>query len=227
MSLILEFATAKEPVDRSVEPVDVDGLSGWGGGEREGRKFRVLLEGSLSAGASLTRPEWRSCAFAGNHHWDLFISAIVSLSKAHPHLPGGLASCTWIHPVVLYTENPCDDGSFVLRWGSYSMSTSWWLWKTLSHLSQTPKLTSIWIQLTVPFKHMCFLKLVNFLTVSPAVGIIYKFVLIRFALTSSPQGQPFLHSCGFLEGFFTTFCLSQTALLRFLMALLLLGGFSC
>lgn len=93
--------------------MDVDGLSGQQGDEKE-----VLLEDSLSAGASLTRAEGHSHALV--RYTPLgFIH--LGLSMTHPHLPGGLASCTcvvtWIHPVVSYTENPRDDCSFVLWWG--------------------------------------------------------------------------------------------------------------
>lgn len=88
----------------------VDSLSHQGGDDK-----KVLLEYFLSARASLTRPEWHSHALVGYTPLG-FIH--LGLSKTQPHLPGGLAFCTcivtWIHPVVSYTENPCDDCSFVL-----------------------------------------------------------------------------------------------------------------
>lgn len=69
----------------------------------------------------------------GTHHWDLYFSA---LSKAHPHFPGSLAFCTcvvtWVHPVVSYTKNPCDDCS-----GSFSICL---------HLDGIEKLFIIWVK---------------------------------------------------------------------------------
>ena len=94
--------------------MDVNGLSGQGGGEKEGRKFIVLWEGSRSMGANL-KARMTQMYICGVHTAGRCTSAVALLSKAHPHLPGGLASCAcvvaWIHPVVLHTENPCGDWS--------------------------------------------------------------------------------------------------------------------
>ena len=86
---LAEFAAAahvhKDLTDRFLEPMDVVSLSGRGGGEREAWKFSYLGR-FFECWCKASRPEWHSCAFIGKNQLYVFISAIVFLFKASPHL---------------------------------------------------------------------------------------------------------------------------------------------
>lgn len=74
----MDFATAKGSISavslREAELMDVDGLSGQGGGEKEGRKFIVLWEGSRSMGANPKGQNDTDVHLWGTRRWEMHIS---------------------------------------------------------------------------------------------------------------------------------------------------------
>ena len=84
---LAEFAAAahvhKDLTDRFLEPMDVDSLSGRGGGEREAWKFSYLGR-FFECWCKASRPEWHSCAFIGKNQLYVFMHP---LSLGPPSLP--------------------------------------------------------------------------------------------------------------------------------------------